>query len=47
MDKIAVDEHKGVIIASYVTNNPTEYNELIPLMEEIKSNTVEYTLNAF
>ena len=36
--QIAVDEHKGIIIASYVTNNPTDYNELIPLMEEFKSN---------
>jgi len=39
--QIAVDEHKGIIIASYVTNNPTDYNELIPLMEEIKSNINE------
>ena len=39
--QIAVAEHKGIIIASYVTNNPTDYNELIPLMEELKLNINE------
>ena len=31
--QIAVDEHKGIILASYITNNPTDHYELIPLME--------------
>lgn len=36
--QIAVDEHKGIILASYITNNPTDHYELIPLMEQVKSN---------
>lgn len=28
--QIAVDEYKGIILASYVTNNPTDRYELIP-----------------
>lgn len=39
--QIAVDEHKGIILASYITNNPTDHYELIPLMEEVKSNLTE------
>ena len=39
--QIAVDEHKGIILASYITNNPTDHYELIPLMEQVKSNLTE------
>ncbi len=36
--QIAVDEHKGIIIASHVTNNPSDHHELIPAIEQkIKS----------
>nr|WP_302512230.1 transposase [Methanobrevibacter smithii] len=33
--QIAVDDYKGIILASYITNNPTDYYELIPLMEQV------------
>lgn len=33
--QIAVDECKGIILASYVTNNPTDHYELIPLIEQV------------
>ena len=36
--QIAVDSHKGIIIASYITNNPTDHYELVPLMEQVQSN---------
>lgn len=36
--QIAVDQHKGIILASHITNNPTDHNELIPLMEQIENN---------
>lgn len=39
--QIAVDEHKVIIVVSYVTNNPTDHYELIPLMKQIKSNLSE------
>ena len=36
--QIAVDEYKGIILASYITDHPSDYHELIPLMEQVKSN---------
>lgn len=39
--QIAVDDYKGIILASYITNNPTDYYELIPLMEQLQSNLSE------
>ena len=36
--QIAVDSHKGIIVASYITNNPTDHYELVPLMEQVQSN---------
>ena len=36
--QIAVDEYKGIILASYITDNPSDHHELIPLMEQVKSN---------
>ena len=39
--QIAVDEHKGIIIASHVTNNPSDHYELIPAIEQVKSNLSE------
>lgn len=39
--QIAVDDYKGIILASYITNNPTDYYELIPLMEQVQSNLSE------
>lgn len=31
-------EYNGIIVASYVINNPTDHYELIPLIKEVKSN---------
>ena len=39
--QIAVDEHKWIIIASHITNNPSDHHELIPEIEEVKSNLSE------
>lgn len=39
--QIAVDDYKGIILASYITNNPTDYYELISLMEQVQSNLSE------
>ena len=39
--QIAVDSHKGIIVASYITNNPTDHHELVPLMEQVQSNLTE------
>lgn len=39
--QIAVDDYKGIILASYITDNSTDYYELIPLMEQIQSNLSE------
>lgn len=39
--QIAVDDYKGIILASYITDNPTDYYELIPLMEQVQSNLSE------
>ena len=39
--QIAVDEHKGIIIASHITNNPSDHHELIPEIEQVKSNLSE------
>ena len=36
--QIAVDSYKGIIVASYITNNPTDHYELVPLMEQVQSN---------
>ncbi|WP_407374646.1 IS1182 family transposase [Methanobrevibacter sp.] len=36
--QIAVDEYKGIILASYITDHPSDHHELIPLMEQVKSN---------
>ena len=36
--QIAVDDYKGIILASYITNNPTDYKELIPLINQVESN---------
>lgn len=39
--QIAVDDYKGIILASYITNDLTDYYELIPLMEQVQSNLSE------
>ena len=39
--QIAVDEYKGIIIASHVTNNPSDHYELIPAIKQVKSNLSE------
>ena len=39
--QIAIDEYKGIIIASHVTNNPSNHYELIPAIEQVKSNLSE------
>lgn len=39
--QIAVDDYKGIILASYITDNSTDYYELIPLMEQVQSNLSE------
>ena len=39
--QIIVDEYKGIILTSYVTQNPTDHFELIPSIEQLKSNLKE------
>lgn len=36
--QIIVDEYKGIILPSYVTQNPTDHFELIPSIEQLESN---------
>ena len=36
--QIIVDEYKGIILSSYITQNPTDYFELIPSIEQLESN---------
>ena len=36
--QIIVDEYKGIILTSYVTQNPTDHFELIPSIEQLESN---------
>ena len=36
--QIIVDEYKGIILSSYVTQNPTDHFELIPSIEQLESN---------
>ena len=39
--QIIVDEYKGIIISSYITQNPTDHFELIPSIEQLESNLSE------
>ena len=39
--QIIVDEYKGIILTSYVTQNPTDHFELIPSIEQLKNNLEE------
>lgn len=36
--QIIVDEYKGIILSSYITQNPTDHFELIPPIEQLKNN---------
>ena len=36
--QIIVDEYEGIILTSYVTQNPTDHFELIPSIEQLESN---------
>ena len=36
--QIIVDEYKGIILTSYITQNPTDHFELIPSIEQLESN---------
>ena len=36
--QIIVDEYKGIILSSYITQNPTDHFELIPSIEQLESN---------
>lgn len=36
--QIIVDEYKGIILSSYITQNPTDHFELIPSIEQLKNN---------
>ena len=36
--QIIEDEYKGIILTSYVTQNPTDHFELIPSIEQLESN---------
>ncbi|WP_296848291.1 transposase [uncultured Methanobrevibacter sp.] len=36
--QIIVDEHKGIILTSYITQNPTDHFELIPSIEQLETN---------
>ena len=33
-----MDELKGIILSSYITQNPTDHFELIPSIEQLESN---------
>ena len=35
--QIIVDEYKGIILTSYITQNPTDHFELIPPIEQLES----------
>ena len=39
--QIIVNEYKGIILISYITQNPTDYLELIPSIKQLKSNLAE------
>ena len=39
--QIIVDEYKGIILSSYITQNPTDHFELIPSIEQLESNLSE------
>ena len=39
--QIIVDEYKGIILSSYITQNPTDHFELIPSIEQLESNLIE------
>ena len=43
--QIAVDEHKGIIIASHVTNNPSDHHELIPSNRTSKKSNLSEIYN--
>ena len=36
--QIIVDEYKGIILTSYITQNPTDHFELIPSIEQLENN---------
>ena len=36
--QIIVDEYKGIILTSYITQNPTDHFELIPSLEQLETN---------
>ena len=33
-----MDEYKGIILSSYITQNPTDHFELIPSIEQLENN---------
>lgn len=39
--QIIVDDYKGIILTSYITQNPTDHKELIPSIEQLESNLDE------
>lgn len=36
-----MDEYKGIIFSSYITQNPTDHFELIPSIKQLESNLSE------
>ena len=36
--QIIVDEYKGIILSSYISQNPTDHFELIPSIEQLENN---------
>ena len=36
--QVAIDSKTGMVVAQYLTTNPTDHNELLPMLYEIKSN---------
>ena len=36
--QIIVDEYKGIILSSYITQNPTDHFELIPSIDQLENN---------
>ena len=46
--QIIVDEYKGIILSSYITQNPTDHFELIPSIEQLKTNFLkEFPVGSF
>ncbi|KZX14489.1 transposase DDE domain protein [Methanobrevibacter cuticularis] len=43
--QIGVDDYKGIVLSIGVSNNPTDFNELIPQIIQIEENIGDLTEN--